>query len=282
VKVQSEKTDLCEVIDLKKTEYELTSCSIRLENGKVEDQVPLNRLRDLDTMQPLRLKDLNVNKKIRVVQSSLASGLADLLDMYDYDGNGDVSHYEFLSLLKDGLGLAINGEEAGLLCRRLDKDNDGTISIKELRSAMKDMEYTNNKDKINSVPCAHILKGHKGSITALEYSKVQQLVVSAACDVYNMIAAQTMQAPVRGLFICLKVVILFAWSQHLDLMNRWLRKTKSPTSRLIQIQCYAQNYAVFTRVGIQFYVCFMLLVMNMDRCNLSWRHLLRVEITCAR
>ena len=102
--------------------------------------------------------------------------------MYDYDGNGDVSHYEFLSLLKDGLGLAINGEEAGLLCRRLDKDNDGTISIKELRSAMKDMEYTNNKDKINSVPCAHILKGHKGSITALEYSKVQQLVVSAATD----------------------------------------------------------------------------------------------------
>jgi hypothetical protein len=72
VKVQSEKTDLCEVIDLKKTEYELTSCSIRLENGKVEDQVPLNRLRDLDTMQPLKLKDLNVNKKIRVVQSSLA------------------------------------------------------------------------------------------------------------------------------------------------------------------------------------------------------------------
>ena len=47
--------------------------------------------------------------------------------MYDYDGNGDVSHHEFLSLLKDGLGLAINGEEAGLLCRRLDKDNDGTI-----------------------------------------------------------------------------------------------------------------------------------------------------------
>ena len=68
------------------------------------------------------------------------------------------------------------------MCRRLDKDGDGTISIKELRGALVDLEFEKSKDNISSIKCAHVLKGHTGSITALEYSDAQQLVVSSSTD----------------------------------------------------------------------------------------------------
>ena len=78
--------------------------------------------------------------------------------------------------------MQIRSEDAGILCRRLDKDGDGTISIKELRGALVDLEFEKSKDNISSIKCAHVLKGHTGSITALEYSDAQQLVVSSSTD----------------------------------------------------------------------------------------------------
>ena len=182
VKVQNEKTLPCEIIDIKHSQYDISLYSVRMENGSVEDNVQESRLRHIDSNEPLHSNGLGVGKQVRIVENTLASGLADLLDLYDYDGNGEVSHYEFLTLLQDGLGLQISSEDAGILCRRLDKDGDGTISIKELRGALVDLEFEKSKDNISSIKCAHVLKGHTGSITALEYSDAQQLVVSSSTD----------------------------------------------------------------------------------------------------
>ena len=104
VKVQNEKTLPCEIIDIKHSQYDISLYSVRMENGSVEDNVQESRLRHIDSNEPLHSNEIGVGKQVRIIENTLASGLADLLDLYDYDGNGEVSHYEFLTLLQDGLG----------------------------------------------------------------------------------------------------------------------------------------------------------------------------------
>ena len=180
VRVRNERTKSAEITSIQKDDVGDNIFSLKFEDGRSEDGLSFTRLRDPITSAPFSTTArVKTGTKVDVTLPSLVSGLEQLLEMYDFDGNGVVSHLEFVSLVKYGLRMPLDGADAGLLCRRLDKDNDGNVDIEELGSALSACNY---EDKPLQIQSSHTLRGHSGSVTAITYSNIQKLVVSAATD----------------------------------------------------------------------------------------------------